>query len=150
MKKRSVRRVLVVVYFLLFGLFYPLLEDKIGILALLLFIILSPASAWGSELLEAYNDDEAHLDERQESLVKDALIVAYAIFAGLLIATGYANQFLADAPVWLLEARDSSIFGHMFEPRVLVLFTVTLPPAVLMWLEPDPIQDEFQAVEAVS
>ena len=92
MKKRSVRRVLVVVYFLLLGLFYPLLEDKIGILALLIFITLLPASAWGSELLEAYNDDEAHFDERQESLVKDALIVAYAIFAGLLIAIATAKQ----------------------------------------------------------
>ena len=141
MANRSVRRVLVVLYYLALLALYPLLAEWVGILALVLFLVFSPVSAKGTELLKAYNEDD-RLDERQESLVKDAVITAYVLFAGLLIATSLANLFLDDAAAWILALNDRLIFDQLFSFRVLLILFVTLPPAVLMWLEPDPVQDD--------
>ncbi len=147
MASRSVRRVLVVFYYLTLFALYPLLAEWLGILAVVLFLVLSPASAKGTELLKAYNQEDMKLDERQESLVKDAFVTAYLLFAGLLIATSFANIFLDTAPAWILVLNDRLIFGQLFSFRVLLLLAVTLPPAVIMWLEPDPVRDDvFEGV----
>ena len=142
MANRSVRRVLVVLYYLSLLMLYPLLAEWLGILALVLFFLLSPTSVKGTELLKAYNEEDYDLDERQESLIKDAFVTAYALFAGLLIATSLANKFLDLAPAWLLTLNDRLIFDQLFTFRVLLLLAVTLPPAVIMWLEPDPPKDD--------
>ena len=142
MANRLVRRVLVVLYYLALFAFYPLLAEWLGILAVVLFLIFSPASAKGTELLKAYNDKDANLDERQESLVKDAFVAAYLLFAGLLIATSLANKSLDLAPAWILTLNENLIFDQLFTFRVLLILFATLPSAALMWLEPDPPADE--------
>lgn len=144
MVKRSVRRTLVVVYFLALLVLYPPLADRMGTLPLFLFLSFSPASAKGTELLKAYNE-RFDFDERQNSLVKNAVAVAYTIFAGLLLATSLANIFLPYASAGLQNLNDKLIFSQLFTFRALLILFVTLPPAVMMWLEPNPPIDESKA-----
>ena len=141
--KRSVRRALVIIYFFALFVIYPLLEDKSTTLVLFLFLSFSPISARGTELLRAYNGD-FDFDERQKSLVKDAITTAYVLLAGLLLAVSAANVFLPYAPVWLQTLNDSLILGQLFTFRALLVLSLTLPPAVLMWLEPNPLPNESE------
>ena len=51
--------------------------------------------------------------------------------------------FTDDLPAAIGAAVEGYITGHLFDFSVLTLLVITLPPAVMMWLEPDPLPEEY-------
>lgn len=78
--------------------------------------------------------DEKYLDERQAQLRQRSVTRAYGIFAILVVGSFFASadKVLFPSVVTLHLGDVLWVFGYM----------LTLPTAVLAWLEPDPIPAE--------
>ena len=146
--KRNTRRFWVVVYYLVLFVLFPLVPGwGWESLAFLVLLFASPAIVTGTDLLEALNDPEANADERQRSLINETMKRAYAVLAALLVVPAFLLGFTDDLPATVGAAVESYITGHLFDFTTLALLVATLPAAVLMWLEPDPLpEDTFHQV----
>lgn len=141
--KRSVRRICVVVYYLALFALYPLLNSWGWEMVFFLgFLFVSPAQAAGTELLKALNEPDSKVDERQRQLINEVMSKAYFVFAFVLIVPALLLGYTDDMPAQAGEAVATYISGHLFSFFVLTLLVTTIPPAILMWLEPDPIGEE--------
>ena len=144
--KRNIRRFWVVLYYLVLFVLFPLVPGwGWESLAFLVLLFASPAIVTGTELLEALNDPDANADERQRSLINETMTRAYAVLAALLVVPSFLLGFTDDLPAAVGAAVEGYITGHLFDFMVLALLVATLPAAVLMWLEPDPLPDETDA-----
>ena len=140
---RNTRRIWVAAYYLVLFVLFPVVP---GVwwegLAFLVLLFASPATITGTELLRALNDPEAKADERQRVLINETVKKAYAVLAALLIVLAFLLGFTDNLPTAIGAAVEGYITGHLFDFSALTLLVITLPPAVMMWLEPDPLPDE--------
>ena len=142
MANRLVRRVLVVLYYLILFALYPLVQGLFWETALFFVLLFaSPATAAGTEMLKALNDPEAKADERQKAVINETMKKTYLVLAALLLVPAFLLGFTDDVPARVGEAANDYISNYLFSFRVLFLLISTLPPAVMMWLEPNPIED---------
>ena len=137
--KQFPRRIIVVLYFLLF-LVYPVFDDFLGFNAFIAFIIFSPLTFKISSLVKAYYNDNP--DERERNLINHAHRLAYTILVPTLIAVLLTQRYGND-PAGRLESLNAVlVFTDLTNLLPFVILALTLPPAIMMWLEPDPISEE--------
>ncbi len=149
MANRSVRRVLVIAYYLVLFALYPLVQGVFWETALFFVLLFaSPATAAGTEMLKALNDPEARADERQKGIINETMRKTYVVLAVMLLVPAFMLGFTDDLPTRVGEAVDGYL-SYLFSFRILFLLISTLPPAVLMWLEPDPVPETEEPVENV-
>ena len=147
MTNRSVRRVLVIAYYFILFALYPFVQGLFWETALFFILLFaSPATAAGTEMLKALNDPEARADERQKEIINETMKKTYVVLAVLLLVPAFLLGFTDDVPTRMGEAVDGYISNYLFSFRILFLLISTLPPAVLMWLEPDPVPETEEPV----
>ena len=140
--KQSGRRILVISYYLLFLSIYTSLENYLGVIASILFLLLSPLSFKLSSLIKAYNNDNP--DEREHELINQAHRLAYAILVPTIITVLMIEE--TQDPTRLAVLSNLIVLDDLTKLWPFAIFATTLPAAIMMWLEPDPIQDELQLV----
>lgn len=139
MTKRNVRRIWVVIYYTLFA-FYPALDERLGFAAFVLFLVASPLALKLSSLVQAYYNDDP--DEREIELINGAHRLAYTILVPTLVVVLLVNRYAGPSGPELAALSRYLVFDHLLTLLPLVIFALTLPPAVMMWLEPDPLPNE--------
>jgi len=146
MTRRNTRRIWVVIYYLILFALFPFIQNLWWeMLAFLVLLFASPAAVTGTELLKALNDPEAKADERQRVMINEIIKQAYWVLAAVLIIPAFFLGFTDDLPLRIGTGVERYITGHLFDFLTLAILFSTLPPAVMMWLEPDPVEDEVTA-----
>ena len=136
---RSVRRALVILYYALF-LFYPFFDAVLGFTAFVLFLVVSPLVLKLSSLVRAYYNDDP--DEREVTLINQAHRLAYGILVPTVVAVMLVNRYGGQPGPGLQTLNHYLVFEHLLTLLPFVILALTLPAAVMMWLEPDPPAEE--------
>ena len=136
---RSSRRTLVVVYYVLF-LFYPFFDAVLGFAAFVLFLVVSPLVLKLSSLVRAYYNDDP--DEREIGLINQAHRLAYGILVPTVVVVMLVNRYGGEPGPGLQTLSRYLVFDHLLTLLPFVILALTLPAAVMLWLEPDPIEED--------
>lgn len=141
--KQHTRRAVVMIYYLLFLMVYPLLAFFLGNLtAAIVFLVFSPLMYKASGIVRAYHRDRP--DERERQAIIEAHFIAYSILVPLIIAVLLSQQYSPEpVPAWVLRVQPYVVLDQLLTLWPFVVLTLTLPAAVMMWLEPDPVRDEI-------
>jgi hypothetical protein len=140
---RTNRRLYITLYAFSLVLLYPFLFEYVGVIATLVFLLLSPLYYSRSTLVAAYRKDQ--MDERERMAVLESLRLSYGIFTATLLVSLAVSAY--PTPSWLAGAARH----FLFTPEVLLnfwtllLLALVLPVCVIVWLEPDPLPEEIEA-----
>lgn len=137
--KQLGRRILVINYYLLFLNIYPSLENYFGVMMSVLFLFISPLSFKLSSVIKAYHDDNP--DEREHRLINQAHRIAYGILVPTIIVVLIIEK--TQNPSALAVLSNVLVIDDLTNLWPFAIFASTLPAAIMMWLEPNPVQDEI-------
>lgn len=89
-------------------------------------------------ILGISDGDQALLDERQRNFRNAMYVRAYQILGVVLLGIGLYGYIASDSKTWWLPQSSLELQGVFWG---LWLFVMTLPAALIAWLEPDGLED---------
>lgn len=89
-------------------------------------------------MLGISDGDQALLDERQRSVRNAMYVRAYQILGALLMTIGLYVYIASDSKTWWLPQSSLELQAVFWGIWV---FVMTLPAALIAWLEPDPLEE---------